>query len=103
MPWETYYIIPSSILETIKTLALDPTSSKDGQSASSFRIDISGLVKDEPPQKVQMIQTQQFADGSTVPLAQAEEISVWSIKDGLIEDEDFMFISADGWNNLVEW
>ena len=91
------------MLNTLKTLALDdPSTSKSAVAASDLRIDLSPLLKDPQGQEVYIISTES-SGGKTVLLPKWRKDRVWAVKDGLTENEDFVFISTLGWDKLVQW
>ena len=49
-----------------------------------------------------MIQTGTI-DGQISLVPKAKKERVWQIRDNLVENEDFVFVSADGWEKLVSW
>jgi len=97
--WERYYIIPPSINDTLK-LSLDLARK---ESLSSPRIDLSGLVQDADGELVRVIGTAVDSNGTRTLSNTGQEERLWSIKEGLVENTDFMFVSEAGWNHIVEW
>ena len=103
MAWERYFLLPASLLNTLKILALDrPSTSKSGVGISDLRIDLSLLIKDQEGEEVFIIETEVSSTGrSLVPEGRRDRI--WPVKDGLLENEDFVFVSSEGWNKLLSW
>jgi hypothetical protein len=40
-------------------------------------------------------------NGKLTLTSKAERVKIWNVKQGLVEDEDFKFVSADGWDMLT--
>lgn len=100
--WERYYLIPANILNTLKTLAYDPDS-KDATSTSVPRLDLTPLIKDLEGEKVLVIDNETGPNGSAILTRKAIEETLWSVKENLEENVDFMFISSQGWKSILEW
>lgn len=58
------------------------------------------LLADTQGEEVYVI-SQCGAPGNTYLCDQAEKEMVWRLKEGQVEDEDFFFITEDGWNALA--
>jgi hypothetical protein len=122
--WGKYYIVPASLLSTLKTLALDDAS-KSSVSPSDLRIDLSSLLKDGTFEPV----AAGAAGGALAGRKSVEEVfsigsglnrstggdarelrpfegrkeKLWSVKEGLVENEDFLFVPMGAWNLLTTW
>jgi hypothetical protein len=90
-------------LNALKTVALDdPSSSKTGVETSDLCIDLTPFLKDEQGEEVYVIETEDLSDvTSLVPKGKKKRI--WAVKDGLLENDDFVFVSSDGWQKLLSW
>jgi len=97
--WERYYIIPSTIIETLKH-SFDPDQK---ETISAPRLDLSGLVSNAEGERVRVICTEAGENGKHTLALRSKDELLFTIKDGLVENSDFMFVSEEGWNNIVEW
>lgn len=102
--FNVYYIIPKSFEKDLKALALSDAETKTDAAPTDLQLDMTGLVESVHPEQVHVIQTTAVPDGSLTlggPYKEAE--SYWTLKDGLVEDDDFLFIHQSGWEKIMEW
>ena len=101
--WDRYYIVPASLLNTLKILAHDdPTMSKSDAGTSDLRLDLSLLLKEDRGEEVFLIDTKHSAGQNSLGPGGRKEM-IWTVKDGLVENEDFIFVSSQGWDKLISW
>ncbi|EIW72145.1 hypothetical protein TREMEDRAFT_36466 [Tremella mesenterica DSM 1558] len=100
----TYHIIPKKLFNTLQTLALgDPASSKSPVSPSDLKIDLTELIEDIEGQEVFTLYNDTIGSPSTRMTFKGTKTRIWQLKDGLLEQDDFIYVSAEGWGKLVEW
>ncbi len=69
---------------------------------SDLHIDLSLLLKDEEGEDIYVIEPDVLVGGaSNGPQGRKERF--WPVKDGLLENEDFVFVTTGSWNKLVSW
>ena len=97
-------MFPKKLFTTLQSLALaEPGSSKDSVSSADLKIDLSELLAD--PTGIEVISSYSLPQ-TDVPLrteSNGVKTRLWPMKDGLLEQEDFLFVSATGWNKMCEW
>jgi ubiquitin carboxyl-terminal hydrolase 4/11/15 len=98
--WSLVYIIPSTILSELKALAFGDSQDT---TTSLPKIDLTSLIKDADGEEVIVIGATRTTEGKGKLDPNGSKTLVWSVKDGLVENDDFMFISEEGWKNIVEW
>lgn len=98
--WDRYYVIPADIITTLKALAFD--ISKDPSPMTTPRINLAPLLKDEQGEDMYVMETVKRGE-STVLVPRGKLETVWSIKAGLIENDDFTFVSSHGWKSILDW
>ena len=98
-PFNDYYryaLIPTSLVKQIKSAAFE--------SATNVQLDMSSLVADEG-QEVHVMEPgeEELPSGEKAryPQHKAKKEKVWTLKKGLQEDEDFTYITEEGWNKVT--
>ena len=102
--WEKYYIIPASLLENLKILAMGE-SGKTSASPLNVEMDVTPLLddpQDEVDSRLWQIDTVKSGDKTELGTSMHQE-PIWGVKPGLVENEDFVFISEEGWKKWIEW
>lgn len=101
--FKRYYIVPTEVLDTVKSLAHGGSGSKDAAEGSLPRLDLSKLIADPAGQSVYTITTELDASGKADLTEKGREEILWQVRAGLVEDEEFKFVSEAGWKLLLEW
>ena len=91
-PWTLYYLIPSAFVDAIKHLALG-TESKD--STGDLKLDLSPLVRSAEAEEVYVTTSPSNWTLQKTPF--------WHLKEGLVETDDFMYITEAGWKSICDW
>jgi hypothetical protein len=102
-PFETFYIVPRSFKADLEALALNTVESKTDASPTDLQLDLTSLVENTDGEEVHVIQTNEAADGTRKLVATSKKERFWTLKDGLSEDDDFLFVHATGWTKMTEW
>lgn len=101
--YEVYYILPKAFEQDLKALALNDAETKTEAAPTDLQLDLTGLVESVEGDDVYVIQTAAQSDGFLRLAGNAGKERFWTLKDGLVEDEDFLFIHQSGWTKIVEW
>jgi hypothetical protein len=65
---------------------------------------MTGLVETTEADQVHVIQTSIMPDGSRALSTEYRKAEpYWTLRDGLVEDDDFLFIHEAGWEKILEW
>lgn len=102
---DVYYIIPKSFERDLKALAHSDAETKTEATPTDLQLDMTDLVESIEPDQVHVFQSSSVpvaAPGGTVPEHKKAE-PYWTLKDGLVEDDDFLFIHQSGWTKIMEW
>jgi hypothetical protein len=102
MQFHTYYVIPRSFKTDLEALALSDSAARSA-SPSDLVLDLTNLVESVEGEEVVVIDTKADAEGSRTLSVTGKKERYWTLKDGLSEDEDFLFIHEDGWMKIIEW
>ena len=97
--YQRYYLIPRTFERELKELAYG--SESDGSAFRPLQLDMAPLVQSLKGQETMAIQTAIGGDGEAKLEAIGSRSRVWKLKEGLSEDEDFMYLSEEGWEKLV--
>ena len=92
-PWTQYYLVPSSLIDKIRHLALG-SDSKDAFDPKDVKIDLSDIAH---------LEADELYMTTNPPEWKVEKTAFWHLREGAIETEDYMFISAAGWEKLRDW
>jgi ubiquitin carboxyl-terminal hydrolase 4/11/15 len=95
-PYRRYALIPTSLTKQLQAAAFQPT-------VAAVELDMSSLVQDTEGEEVRVIATREDLDGPGFFLHHMEprKERMWKLKAGLVEDEDFIYISEEGWNKIA--
>lgn len=88
-----YALIPTSLTKQLQAAAFQ----SDG---ADVELDMSSLVQDVQGEEIFVISTLD-SEGKPSLHHTAEKQRVWKLKAGLSEDEDYTYISEEGWNKVV--
>jgi hypothetical protein len=76
-------------------------------SPSDLRIDLSPLIESEVADEVYVIGSgpdRSVGDDSRkLRPSERRKEKLWSLKEGLVESEDFIFVPMGAWNLLTTW
>lgn len=64
---------------------------------------MTGLVENVEPDQVHVIQTSKAQGTLSLGGEHSKAEPYWTLKDGLVEDDDFLFIHESGWVKIEEW
>ncbi|WWC72251.1 uncharacterized protein I206_106213 [Kwoniella pini CBS 10737] len=103
-PYQTYYILPKSIVDNFTELAY---SDNEGDATSpSYPVELTEamtrLIPDQSAEIFWVIQSVNTPSGGYALTGQGKEEQVWT-KGDAEENRDFVFISKEGWNKIIEW
>jgi ubiquitin carboxyl-terminal hydrolase 4/11/15 len=101
--YDAYYIIPQSFKADLTALAMNDDETKIASSSTDLQLDLKALVENVEGEEVVVIETGMNPDGTRCLVGTGKKHRYWTIKDGLSEDDDFLFIHEDGWNKIMEW
>jgi hypothetical protein len=102
--WGRYYVVPASLLSTLKTLAFgdDKTAS-----SSDVRIDLTPLLESDAAEEVYVIGSgpdrSAGDDSRKLRPSERRKEKLYSLKEGLVESEDFIFVPMGAWTLLTTW
>lgn len=102
-PYHTYYIIPRSFEKDLKALALGDNDTKTEEAPTQLDLDMGGLYSEVHGPEFTTIQTREDDDGKRYLTPLGKKGEFFEIKDGLSEDEDFLFVNEKGWKKITEW
>lgn len=102
-PNDLYYVVPKSFKADLEALALNAQETKTEASQTDLQLDLTPLVESLEGEDVSVILGTDAPDGSQRLSAMAKKQRFWTLKDGLSEDDDFIFVNEDGWTKIVEW
>jgi hypothetical protein len=95
-PWSEYYLLPKSFHAALQSAAL---SDEANSTSTRVDLDITELLESTEGETVFTPGYVDEGGKSTITATPIKQV-IWQLKQGLMEDEDFMFISANGWNEL---
>lgn len=102
--FNVYYIIPKSFERDLKALALNDAENKTDATPTDLQLDMTGLVENVEADQVHVIQSAPTSDNAPAIGGEYKKAeSYWTLKDGLVEDDDFLFIHSSGWDKIMEW
>jgi hypothetical protein len=101
-PYHTYYIVPRSFKKDLEALAMGDDEIT-AASPTDLQLDLTELLESVEGQEVITISTREDDDGNRFPTPLGTKGSYFTIKDGLSEDEDFLFVHEKGWKKIIEW
>jgi len=67
------------------------------------RLDLSKLIAEPVGEPIYTIATELDTSGRTMLSGKGKVETLWSVQPGLLEDDDFKFVSEEGWKMLLEW
>ena len=82
---------------------MNDDETKTASSSTDLQLDLTQLVENVEGEEVVVVDTGMNPDGTLRLAASGIKRKYWSIKDGLSEDEDFLFIHEDGWEKIIQW
>lgn len=82
---------------------MNAQETKTDASPTDLQLDLTPLVESVEGEEVLVINTVLSSEGSYVLDISAKKQRFWTLKDGLSEDDDFLFVNGDGWNKILEW
>lgn len=88
-----YALIPTSLTKQLQAAAFQ----SDG---ADVELDMSSLVENVQGEEIFVISTLD-SEGKPSLHHTAEKQRVWKLKAGLSEDDDYTYISEEGWNKVV--
>lgn len=101
--FEVYYVLPKAFEQDLKALALSDAEAAIEAGPTDLQLDLTSLVESVEGDEVYVIQTAAQPDGYLRLGGSGKKDQYWTLKDGLVEDEDFLFIHQTGWDKIVEW
>lgn len=101
--YNTYYVIPKSFEQDLKALALNDAETKTEASPTDLQLNMKDLVETVEGEEVYVLQTWEQPDGTSALGGDLKKDVFWNLKDGLVEDDDFLFIHQTGWDKIIEW
>ncbi|ORY31587.1 hypothetical protein BCR39DRAFT_558054 [Naematelia encephala] len=98
--WKPFYLVPATLLNSLKSLGYQ--DAKSSAEPSDLKLDLTKLVKDPTGEEIWVSQTE-VVDDKAVPKGEARLQKFWHVAEGLVENDDFIFVSESGWQKLLQW
>ena len=102
--YKRYYIVPNEARDAITVQASVGAGSREKSGDGTVhRLDLSKLILEPAGERVYTIATEIDSSGRNVLGDKGSNETLWRVQPGLVEDEDFKFVSEQGWRLLLDW